>query len=220
MATQISVVVVDDEPLIRSGLRAIINAEHDLTVAGEAGDGAEVLPVVRRTRPDVVLMDVRMPAVDGIQATRLLLDRLDPAPRVLVVTTFENDDYVYDALRAGASGFLLKRTPPDDIVQAIRMVVGSESLLFPEAIRTLALSRAREEGNRPQGLDQAQLTEREQEVLRLMARGLSNAEIAGELVLGVQTIKTHVANLLAKLGARDRTQAVILAYESGFVPVR
>jgi DNA-binding NarL/FixJ family response regulator len=219
-ATQISVVVVDDEPLIRSGLRAIINAEHDLTVAGEAGDGAEVLPVVRRTRPDVVLMDVRMPAVDGIQATRLLLDRLDPAPRVLVVTTFENDDYVYDALRAGASGFLLKRTPPDDIVQAIRMVVGSESLLFPEAIRTLALSRAREEGNRPQGLDQAQLTEREQEVLRLMARGLSNAEIAGELVLGVQTIKTHVANLLAKLGARDRTQAVILAYESGFVPVR
>jgi DNA-binding NarL/FixJ family response regulator len=219
-ATQISVVVVDDEPLIRSGLRAIINAEHDLTVVGEAGDGAEVLPVVRRTRPDVVLMDVRMPAVDGIQATRLLLDRLDPAPRVLVVTTFENDDYVYDALRAGASGFLLKRTPPDDIVQAIRMVVGSESLLFPEAIRTLALSRAREEGNRPQGLDQAQLTEREQEVLRLMARGLSNAEIAGELVLGVQTIKTHVANLLAKLGARDRTQAVILAYESGFVPVR
>jgi DNA-binding NarL/FixJ family response regulator len=219
-ATQISVVVVDDEPLIRSGLRAIIDAEQDLVVVGEAGDGAEVLPVVRRTRPDVVLMDVRMPALDGIQATRLLVDRLDPAPRVLVVTTFENDDYVYDALRAGASGFLLKRTPPDDIIQAIRMVVGSESLLFPEAIRTLALSRAREEGNRPQGLDQAQLTEREQEVLRLMARGLSNAEIAGELVLGVQTIKTHVANLLAKLGARDRTQAVILAYESGFVPVR
>jgi len=219
-ATQISVVVVDDEPLIRSGLRAIIDAEQDLAVTGEAGDGSEVLPVVRRTRPDVVLMDVRMPAVDGIQATRLLLDRLDPAPRVLVVTTFENDDYVYDALRAGASGFLLKRTPPDDIVQAIRMVVGSESLLFPEAIRTLALSRARDEGNQPQGLDQAQLTDREQEVLRLMARGLSNAEIAGELVLGVQTIKTHVANLLAKLGARDRTQAVILAYESGFVPVR
>jgi DNA-binding NarL/FixJ family response regulator len=219
-ATQISVVVVDDEPLIRSGLRAIIDAEQDLVVVGEAGDGAEVLPVVRRTRPDVVLMDVRMPALDGIQATRLLVDRLDPAPRVLVVTTFENDDYVYDALRAGASGFLLKRTPPDDIIQAIRMVVGSESLLFPEAIRTLALSRAREEGNRSQGLDQAQLTEREQEVLRLMARGLSNAEIAGELILGVQTIKTHVANLLAKLGARDRTQAVILAYESGFVPVR
>jgi DNA-binding NarL/FixJ family response regulator len=217
---EISVVVVDDEPLIRSGLRAIIDAESDLTVVGEAADGAEVLPVVRRTRPDVVLMDVRMPAVDGIRATRLLLDGLDPAPRVLVVTTFENDDYVYDALRAGASGFLLKRTPPDDIVQAIRTVVGSDSLLFPEAIRSLALAHVREQELQPTGLDHAQLTEREQEVLRLMARGLSNAEIAGELVLGVQTIKTHVANTLAKLGARDRTQAVILAYESGFVPLR
>jgi DNA-binding NarL/FixJ family response regulator len=220
MTVEISVVVVDDEPLIRSGLRAIIDAESDLTVVGEAADGAAVLPVVRRTRPDVVLMDVRMPAVDGIRATRLLLDGLDPAPRVLVVTTFENDDYVYDALRAGASGFLLKRTPPDDIVQAIRTVVGSESLLFPEAIRALALAYVREQELPPTGLDHAQLTEREQEVLRLMARGLSNAEIATELVLGVQTIKTHVANTLAKLGARDRTQAVILAYESGFVPLR
>jgi DNA-binding NarL/FixJ family response regulator len=220
MTVEISVVVVDDEPLIRSGLRAIIDAESDLTVVGEAADGAAVLPVVRRTRPDVVLMDVRMPAVDGIRATRLLLDGLDPAPRVLVVTTFENDDYVYDALRAGASGFLLKRTPPDDIVQAIRTVVGSESLLFPEAIRALALAHVREQELQPTGLDHAQLTEREQEVLRLMARGLSNAEIATELVLGVQTIKTHVANTLAKLGARDRTQAVILAYESGFVPLR
>jgi DNA-binding NarL/FixJ family response regulator len=220
MTVEISVVVVDDEPLIRSGLRAIIDAESDLTVVGEAADGAAVLPVVRRTRPDVVLMDVRMPAVDGIRATRLLLDGLDPAPRVLVVTTFENDDYVYDALRAGASGFLLKRTPPDDIVQAIRTVVGSESLVFPEAIRALALAHVREQELQPTGLDHAQLTEREQEVLRLMARGLSNAEIATELVLGVQTIKTHVANTLAKLNARDRTQAVILAYESGFVPLR
>jgi len=219
MTVQISVVVVDDEPLIRSGLRAIIDAEPDLAVVGEAGDGAEVLPVVRRTRPDVVLMDVRMPAVDGIQATRLLLDGLDPAPRVLVVTTFENDDYVYDALRAGASGFLLKRTPPDDIIAAIRTVAGSESLLFPEAIRSLALAHA-PAGPQQSGLEQFQLTDREQEVLRLMARGLSNAEIAAELILGVQTIKTHVANLLAKLGARDRTQAVILAYESGFVPLR
>ncbi|MFI5707941.1 response regulator [Kribbella sp. NPDC051620] len=215
---EISVVVVDDEPLIRSGLRAIIDAEDDLRVVGEAGDGAEVLSVVRRTQPDVVLMDVRMPAVDGIQATRLLLDGLDPAPRVLVVTTFENDDYVYDALRAGASGFLLKRTPPDDIIAAIRTVAGSESLLFPEAIRALALAHVTEQ--QPTGLEEFQLTEREQEVLRLMARGLSNAEIATELILGVQTIKTHVANLLAKLGARDRTQAVIQAYESGFVPLR
>lgn len=213
-----TVVIVDDEPLIRSGLRAIVDAEPDLSVVGEAGDGAEVLPVVRRTKPDVVLMDVRMPAVDGIQATRLLLDGLDPAPKVIVVTTFENDDYVYDALRAGASGFLLKRTPPADIVRGIRTVAGSESLLFPEAIRTLARTHAgRAE---PTGLDHAQLTEREQEVLRLMARGMSNAEIATELYLGVQTIKTHVANLLGKLGARDRTQAVILAYESGFIPLR
>ncbi|MFD7157157.1 response regulator [Kribbella sp. GL6] len=213
----LSVVVVDDEPLIRSGLRAIINAEADLTVVGEAGDGAEVLPLVRRTGADVVLMDVRMPAVDGIQATRLLLDSLDPAPRVLVVTTFENDDYVYDALRAGASGFLLKRTPPDDIVAAIRTVAHSESLLFPEAIRALALAHAGTPA--PTGLDEYQLTEREQEVLRLMARGLSNAEIAAELILGLQTVKTHVANVLSKLNARDRTQAVIRAYESGFVPL-
>jgi DNA-binding NarL/FixJ family response regulator len=213
----LSVVVVDDEPLIRSGLRAIINAEPDLTVVGEAGDGAEVLAVVRRTRADVVLMDVRMPAVDGIQATRLLLENLDPAPKVLVVTTFENDDYVYDALRAGAAGFLLKRTPPDDIIAAIRTVAGSESLLFPEAIRALALAHAGQ--HRPTGLDEFQLTDREQEVLRLMARGLSNLEIAGELVLGLQTVKTHVANVLAKLNARDRTQAVIRAYESGFVPL-
>jgi len=214
----LSVVVVDDEPLIRSGLRAIINAEPDLTVVGEAGDGAEVLPMVRRTNPDVVLMDVRMPAVDGIQATRLLLDSLDPAPRVLVVTTFENDDYVYDALRAGASGFLLKRTPPDDIIAAIRTVARSESLLFPEAIRALALAHAGTQPH-PSGLDEYQLTDREQEVLRLMARGLSNAEIASELILGLQTVKTHVANVLAKLHARDRTQAVIKAYESGFVPL-
>jgi DNA-binding NarL/FixJ family response regulator len=219
MSVDISVVVVDDEPLIRSGLRAIIDAEPDLTVVGEAGDGAEVLPLVRRTGADVVLMDVRMPALDGIQATRLLLDALDPAPRVLVVTTFENDDYVYDALRAGASGFLLKRTPPDDIIAAIRTVAGSESLLFPEAIRTLALTHIDHQQRKPPGLGQYDLTDREQEVLRLMAKGLSNAEIATELVLGVQTIKTHVANLLSKLGARDRTQAVILAYESGFVPL-
>ncbi|MFF4193625.1 response regulator [Nonomuraea sp. NPDC001831] len=207
----LKVVIADDEDLIRAGLRVIIDAEPGLRVVGEAGDGAAVLPVVRRERPDVVLMDVRMPAMDGIQATRRLV-ALDDPPKVLVVTTFENDDHVYDALRAGASGFLLKRTRPDDLLQAIRLVAAGESLLFPAAIRTLA-------GRRPQahvpGIDR--LTGREGDVLRLMTRGMSNTEIAAELVVSQETVKTHVGNVLAKLGARDRTQAVIAAYESGFV---
>jgi len=213
-----TVLLVDDEELIRAGLRAIIDAEPDLTVVGEAGDGAEVLPLVRKLRPDVVLMDVRMPAVDGIQASRHILETVSDPPKILVVTTFENDDYVYDALRAGASGFLLKRSRPDDIVRAVRMVVGGESLLFPAAIRTLAAAH----GGRDQraGLAAAGLTEREAEVLRLMATGLSNVEISERLFVSVQTVKTHVGNVLAKLSARDRTQAVIIAYESGFVTPR
>ncbi|MEU5869322.1 MULTISPECIES: response regulator transcription factor [unclassified Nonomuraea] len=207
----LKVVIADDEDLIRAGLRVIIDSEPGLAVVGEAGDGAAVLPVVRRERPDVVLMDVRMPAVDGIQATRRLLE-LDDPPKVLVVTTFENDDHVYDALRAGASGFLLKRTRPDDLIQAIRLVAAGESLLFPAAIRTLAGRRPR--GHVP-GIDR--LTGREGDVLRLMTKGMSNTEIAAELVVSQETVKTHVGNVLAKLGARDRTQAVIAAYESGFV---
>jgi DNA-binding NarL/FixJ family response regulator len=211
----ISVVIADDEALIRTGLRAIIEAEPDLTVAGEAADGAEVVPLVRRLRPDLVLMDVRMPAVDGIQATRHLVETFPDPPKVLVVTTFENDDHVYDALRVGASGFLLKRARPAELVQAIRTVVAGESLLFPAAIRRLAARRT--PGPAAARLEDAQLTEREAEVLALMAKGLSNAEIAGRLEVGLQTVKTHVANVLAKLRARDRTQAVIAAYDSGFV---
>jgi DNA-binding NarL/FixJ family response regulator len=211
---EITVLLADDEPLIRAGLRAIIGAEPDLTVAGEASDGAEVLPLVRSLRPDVVLMDVRMPDVDGIQASRHILETVARPPKILVVTTFENDDYVYDALRAGANGFLLKRTRPEDIVRAIRMVVSGDSLLYPAAIRTLAATH----GSRDTaGLAHAGLTEREAEVLRLMASGLSNVEIAERLFVSVQTVKTHVGNVLAKLGARDRTQAVIAAYETGFV---
>jgi DNA-binding NarL/FixJ family response regulator len=212
---RIEVVLADDEALIRTGLRAIIDAEPDLAVTGEAADGAEVVPLVRRLRPDVVLMDVRMPAVDGIQATRHLVETLADPPKVLVVTTFENDDHVYDALRAGASGFLLKRARPAELVQAIRTVAAGESLLFPAAIRRLAARRA----DRPAAgrLAGAQLTDREAEVLALMAKGLSNAEIAGRLAVSLQTVKTHVANVLAKLQARDRTQAVIAAYDSGFV---
>ncbi|WP_372662860.1 response regulator [Amycolatopsis kentuckyensis] len=209
----VRVLLVDDEPLIRAGLRAIVESEPGLTVVGEAADGAEVPGLVARLRPDVVLMDVRMPAVDGIRATAHLMSTVDAPPEVIVVTTFENDDYVYDALLAGASGFLLKRARPEEIVAAIRTVVAGESLLFPAAIRRLAANRA-PSGD---GLAGANLTEREREVLRLMAGGLSNVEIAGELYLGIQTVKTHVGNVLAKLGARDRTQAVIRAYDSGFV---
>jgi DNA-binding NarL/FixJ family response regulator len=210
----IRVVVADDEDLIRTGLRIIIDSEPGLSVVGEAADGAAVLPVVRRERPDVVLMDVRMPAVDGIQATGRLKELEEP-PKVLVVTTFENDDYVYDALRAGADGFLLKRARPDELVRAVKLVASGESLLFPAAIRTLA-------GRRPvgkvPGIDR--LTGREGDVLRLMTKGLSNGEIAAELVVSPETVKTHVGNVLTKLGARDRTQAVIAAYESGFVSPR
>lgn len=214
----LDVLLVDDEDLIRTGLRAIINSEPDMKVVGEASDGAEVMHLVSKLRPDVILMDVRMPAVDGIQATRNLISAFADPPKVLVVTTFENDDYVYDALRAGASGFLLKRAQPAEIVQAIRIVAHGESLLFPAAIRVLAAKRVGERP--PEGLGHAQLTEREAEVLRLMATGQSNAEIAESLFVSLQTVKTHVGNVLAKLQARDRTQAVIAAYESGFINPR
>jgi DNA-binding NarL/FixJ family response regulator len=215
--TSIRIVIADDEPLVRSGLAAIVDSEPDMRVVGQAGDGAEVLTVARGARPDVVLMDVRMPDIDGIQATRLLAGLPDGGPAVLVVTTFENDDYVYQALQAGARGFLLKRSRAEEFVAAIRTVHAGESLLFPEAVRELVATRGPAAGG---GLERARLSEREQQVLRLMARGMSNAEIAAELYLGVETVKTHVGNVLAKLGARDRVQAVIAAYQSGFVPVR
>jgi DNA-binding NarL/FixJ family response regulator len=185
-------------------------------VLGEAADGAEVPGLVARLRPAVVLMDVRMPTVDGITATRALLARPDP-PRVLVLTTFGNDGHVYEALRAGATGLLLKRARPADIVSAVRTVASGESLLFPAAVRELVAAVGPDTGDRLAGRG---LTDRESEVLRGMARGLSNAEIAAELVLGVETVKTHVGNVLAKLGVRDRTQAVVAAFESGFVDPR
>ncbi|AEN08610.1 MULTISPECIES: response regulator transcription factor [unclassified Streptomyces] len=214
----VSVLLVDDEPLVRAGLRAVLEAQQDIEVVGEAADGAAVIPLVRRLTPDVIAMDVRMPLMDGIEATRAVLRAVPQPPKILVVTTFENDEYVYEALRAGADGFLLKRARPAEIVHAVRLVASGESLLFPAAVRQLAAEYGTSEARA--AMDRAALTERESAVLRLMARGLSNAEIAAELVVGVQTVKTHVSAVLAKLGARDRTQAVIAAYESGFVAPR
>jgi DNA-binding NarL/FixJ family response regulator len=214
----ITVLLADDEALVRSGLRAILESEDDVVVGGEAADGAEALTEARRVRPDVVLMDVRMPHVDGIAATRLLAQLPSP-PKVVVVTTFENDDYVYDALAAGAHGFLLKRDAPDRVVDAVRTVLAGDTLLFPQALRALVETRAPAPAAPSAALTQRidRLTVREREVLGLLAAGLTNVEIADRLVLGVETVKTHVRNVLAKLEVKDRVQAVIVAYESGFV---
>ncbi len=210
----IRVLLADDEELVRSGLRAIIDAEPDLEVVGEAADGREATALVRRLAPHVVLMDIRMPQVDGIEATRQVSAMTaSPAPRVIVLTTFGHDDYVYEALRAGASGFLLKRASPDELLHAIRVVASGDSLLFPARIRDLA---ARQGGQAARRMSAA-LTSREQEILRFMAAGLSNAEIGQQLYLSVETVKTHVGSILRKLGVRDRTQAVIAAYDSRFV---
>ncbi|MDS0138608.1 MULTISPECIES: response regulator transcription factor [unclassified Amycolatopsis] len=208
-----TVLLADDEPLVRTGLRALLE-QQGLPVVGEAADGGEVLAAVRRTGPDVVLMDVRMPGTDGIEATRQVLAALAEPPKILVVTTFDNDDYVHEALLAGASGFLLKRARKEEIAHAVRTVAAGESLLFPEAIRRLV------SGRRPGGVHARAaktLTRREAEVLRLIATGLSNQDIAAALVISLETVKTHVGNIFAKLGAGNRSQAVVIAYESGVV---
>src|SRR3954465_6738063 len=211
------VLIADDQALVRAGFRMILAAEDDLDVIGEASDGAEAVRMARELRPDVVLMDIRMPELDGIEATRRVVESGgDEPPRVLMLTTFDLNEYVYEALRAGASGFLLKDVPPEQLADGIRVVAEGEALLAPPITKRLvqevaAVAPAMPEP--PPGLDE--LTARELEVFKLVARGLSNAEIAAEMVVRETTVKTHVARLLMKLGLRDRVQAVVLAYESG-----
>jgi DNA-binding NarL/FixJ family response regulator len=213
----IRVVLVDDEAMVRVGLRMVLSGEDDIEVVGEAADGGAAVAVVEETRPDVVLMDVRMPHVDGIEGSRRVLAAA-PEVRVVVLTTFDEDEYVESALRAGVSGFLLKVAPPERLVDAVRTVAAGGGLLDPavtvRVIETFA-STSPLRTRRTERLDA--LTERERDVLRLIGRGLSNAEIAAELYLGETTVKTHVSNVLAKLGLRDRVQAVVAAYETGHV---
>ena len=214
----IRVLVVDDEALVRGGIRMIVGAQPDIEVAGEAGDGREALEQARALRPDVVLMDIRMPELDGLEATRRLLATHGEAPRVLVLTTFDLDEYVYEAMRAGASGFLLKSAPPEQLVNAVRVVAAGDALLAPSITRRLIeqfVRRPPPGSVRPAALET--LTERELEVLKLVARGLSNAEIGAQLFVSEGTVKTHVNRILRKLDLRDRVQAVVLAYESGLV---
>lgn len=212
----IRVLVADDQELVRTGFRVILNAEPDLQVVGEARDGNEVIEAARRLHPEVVLMDIRMPNLDGIEATRRIVAGTG-SPRVLILTTFDLDEYVYEALRAGASGFLLKDAAADELLQAIRVVAAGEALLAPSITRRLIEDYARRPAPRRQPDALADLTARELDVMRLLARGMSNTDIARELFLGDATVKTHVARIFSKLSLHDRAQAVVLAYETGLV---
>jgi DNA-binding NarL/FixJ family response regulator len=213
----IRVLVVDDQELVRAGFIMILSSQDDIEVVGEAGDGAEALDETRKLRPDVVLMDIRMPNVDGLAATRILKAEADIDARVLILTTFDPDEYVYQALRAGASGFVLKDIPPQDLLTAVRVVAKGEALLAPSITQRLIAEFAERLSPTQHAKELHSLTDREAEVLRLMARGLSNSEVAERLYLSPTTVKSHVAGVLAKLGLRDRVQAVVFAYENGVV---
>ncbi|WP_308188924.1 response regulator transcription factor [Streptacidiphilus sp. ASG 303] len=221
MGQTIRVVLADDQEMVRDGLGALLSSAPDIELVGEAGDGLQAVEAAARLRPDVVVMDIRMPGMDGLTATgRIIGDQTDPgAPRILILTTFDLDEYVYEALALGASGFLLKDAPARDLIDAVRVVARGEALLAPSVTRRLIADFARRRrygALRPEAA--AALTQRELDVLREVSRGLSNAEIAERLVLSEQTVKTHVGRILAKLGLRDRTQAVVFAYENGLTP--
>jgi DNA-binding NarL/FixJ family response regulator len=214
----IRVMLVDDQAMVRSGFRMILESETDITVVGEAADGRDAIELAVRCQPDVVLMDVRMPHMDGIEATEVITASAHP-PRVLMLTTFELDDYVYAALRAGASGFMLKDAPAEQLIDAVRVVARGDALLAPSVTRLLIEEVARRPRSEPAEVAAgfADLTERELDVIRLVAKGMSNGEIAESLYLGEATVKTHVGRILAKLNLRDRVQVVVAAYESGLV---
>jgi DNA-binding NarL/FixJ family response regulator len=213
----IRILIADDQALVRAGFRAILETQADLEVVGEAADGADAVHLAQQLRPDVVLMDIRMPGLDGIEATRRLLREPD-APRVLMLTTFDLDEYLYEAMKAGAGGFLLKDAPRDQLIDAVRTVAAGDALLAPALLRRLVedyVSRPAPGAAPPAELDE--LTPREREVLTLVARGLANAEIASRIFVSEATVRTHITHILAKLGLRDRVQAVVLAYETGLV---
>ena len=210
-----TILIADDDALVRTGLGAIFSAEDDFTVVGEAPDGEEAVALARKLEPDVVVMDIRMPKLDGLAAATEIIRWGADAPKILVLTTFELDEYVYEALRIGAAGFLLKRVPPADLIEAVRVVASGESMVFPAATRRL-VERFASTGTAAHTKAIGSLTDRERDVFRLVAKGHSNREIADELFVGIETVKSHVGSLLLKLDVRDRTQAVIMAYESGF----